>query len=121
MDAYLDPNIHKVQIWGSHDGEDAVFWVVAPCSVVGFTDVSEELYSLHHQGDDRGDEGSKLLGNVGQYIPDYTMLRPRRQPPSYSSPWELQISLKKNFIKCLWIEHVASEDDLEPGVNVKNC
>jgi hypothetical protein len=37
------------------------------------------------------DGGSKLLWNVGQYLPDYTVLHPRRQPSSYSSPWEPRI------------------------------
>jgi hypothetical protein len=45
----------------------AVFWVVAPCSVVS--------------GDDRPDDGgSKDLRNVGKLLPDYTALQPRRQP-----------------------------------------
>jgi hypothetical protein len=38
------------------------------------------------------DGGSKLLWNVGECLPDYTAQHPRRQPPSYSSPWEPEIS-----------------------------
>jgi hypothetical protein len=30
----------------------AVFWVVAPCSLVNFTNVSEVLAAYHHQGDE---------------------------------------------------------------------
>jgi hypothetical protein len=42
----------------------------------------------------RHDEGgSKYLWNVGELLPDYTAQQPRRQPSSYSPPWELQISL----------------------------
>jgi hypothetical protein len=43
----------------------AVFWVVAPCSLV-------EVYRFHHDG------GSKDLWNVGKLLPDYTALQPRR-------------------------------------------
>jgi hypothetical protein len=38
------------------------------------------------------DEGSKLLCNFGQYIPDYTVLHPRRQPPSHLLYLKPQIS-----------------------------
>jgi hypothetical protein len=37
------------------------------------------------------DGGSKDLRNVGKLLPDYTALQPRRQPSSYSPPWEPQI------------------------------
>jgi hypothetical protein len=40
----------------------AVFWFVAPCT-----------------------------WNVGKLLPDYTAQQPRRQPPSYSPPWEFVI------------------------------
>jgi hypothetical protein len=57
-----------------------VFWVVAPCS-------------------DRPDDGgSKDLWNVGTTLPDYTVLQPRRQPSSYSPPWEPQILLRKEAV-----------------------
>jgi hypothetical protein len=42
-------------------------------------------------GDDRDDGGSKHFWNVGHYLPDYTVQHPRRQPSSYSSPWEPKI------------------------------
>jgi hypothetical protein len=57
----------------------AVFWIVAPCSLVG-----------DHRPDDGG---SKHLWNVGKLLSDYTVLQPRRQPSSYSPPWEPQILL----------------------------
>jgi hypothetical protein len=38
-----------------------------------------------------GDGGSKDLWNVGKLLPDYTALQPRRQPSSYSPPWEPHI------------------------------
>jgi hypothetical protein len=36
--------------------------------------------------------GSKHPWNVSQYLPDYTVQHPRRQPSSYSSPWEPEMS-----------------------------
>jgi hypothetical protein len=40
----------------------------------------------------RPDDGcSKHFWNIGQLLPDYTALHPRRQPSSYS-PWESEIS-----------------------------
>jgi hypothetical protein len=38
------------------------------------------------------DGGTKLLWKINQCLPDYTEQHPRRQPFSYSSPWEPQIS-----------------------------
>jgi hypothetical protein len=35
---------------------------------------------------------SVSVWNVGQLLPDYTVQHPRRQPSSYSSPWEPEIS-----------------------------
>jgi hypothetical protein len=46
---------------------------------------------LTHRPDDGG---SKDLWNVGKRLPDYTALQPRRQPSSYSPPWEPQILLE---------------------------
>jgi hypothetical protein len=37
-----------------------------------------------------GDGGSKDLWNVGKLLPDFTALQSRRQPSSYSPPWEPQ-------------------------------
>jgi hypothetical protein len=37
--------------------------------------------------------GSKHLWNIGKLLPDYMAQQPRRQPSSYSLPWELEISL----------------------------
>jgi hypothetical protein len=58
----------------------AVFWVVAPCSLV-------EVYHGNHPYDG----GSKYLWNVGKLLPDYMVLQPIRQPPSCLPPWEPQI------------------------------
>jgi hypothetical protein len=83
------------QIWSEHGKmKIAVFWVVSLCSLV-------EVYQCF-----RGpccfnmthcpvDGGSKDLWNVGKLLPDYTALQPRRQPSSYSPPWESQILLGK--------------------------
>jgi hypothetical protein len=46
--------------------------------------------SWDHRPDDGG---SKNIWNVGKLLPDYTALQPRRQPSSYSPPWESQIPL----------------------------
>jgi hypothetical protein len=67
----------------------AVVWVVLPCSLV---DVYQRFRG--HCPDDRG---SKDLWNVGELLPDYTVLQPRRQPSSYSPPWEPQILLQTNL------------------------
>jgi hypothetical protein len=40
-------------------------------------------FCTHHHDDG----GSKVLWNVGEFLPDYTALRPRRQPSSYQPPW----------------------------------
>jgi hypothetical protein len=58
----------------------AVFWVVAPCSLVEVYQRFRGPCCLHHQG------RCKLL-------PDYTALQPRRQPSSYSPPCVPQILL----------------------------
>jgi hypothetical protein len=58
------------------DMKMAVFWVVAPCSLV---EVHRRFW------------GSKYLWNVGKLLPDYTMLHPKRHPFSYSPLWEPQI------------------------------
>jgi hypothetical protein len=69
----------------------AVFWVVAPCSLV-------EVYRrfrLFAASIIRAialDGGSKHIWNVGKLLPDYTEQQPRRQPSSYSPPWEPEIS-----------------------------
>jgi hypothetical protein len=69
----------------------AVFWVVAPCSLV-------EVYHfrgtccLHHQG------GSKYIWNIAKLLPDYTALQPRRQPSSCSLPWKPQIIQNLSYL-----------------------
>jgi ABC-type uncharacterized transport system permease subunit len=49
----------------------AVFWVVAPCSLEKFTDVSEVL-------------AASIIRAVVALLPDYTVLQPRGQPSSKS-------------------------------------
>jgi hypothetical protein len=72
----------------------AVFWVVAPCSLV-------EVYQRFrgpcctHRPDDGG---SKDFWNVGKLLPDYSALQPRRQPSSYLPPWEPQILLDSTSV-----------------------
>jgi hypothetical protein len=57
----------------------AVFWVVAPCSLVEVYQRFRGACCLHHRPNDRG---SKHIWNVGKLLQDYTALQPRRQPPS---------------------------------------
>jgi hypothetical protein len=43
----------------------------------------------HWRAGDRPDDGgTKHLWNVGKLLPDYMAQQPRRQPSSYSPPWE---------------------------------
>jgi hypothetical protein len=64
----------------------AVFWVVAPCSLVVVYRCFRSTCCLHHQVTYRPDDGgSKYLYNVGKLLPDYTTLQARRQPsPAYT-------------------------------------
>jgi hypothetical protein len=75
----------------------AVFWDVAPYSLVEIYRRFRGVYCLFHQGDDDDDGGSKHLWNVGEFLPDYTAQHPRRQSPLYSSPREPEISRYKQF------------------------
>jgi hypothetical protein len=54
----------------------AVFWVVAPCSLVEVYQCFRCPCCLH--------QGSKDLWNVDKLLLDYTVLQPRRHPSSYS-------------------------------------
>jgi hypothetical protein len=76
----------------------SVFWVVTPYSLVEVYQRFRGAYCLHHRPDDRG---NKALWNVGKLLPDYMALQPRRQPSSYSPPWEPQILLEKWKVFCL--------------------
>jgi hypothetical protein len=86
---------HKVTI----NMKMAVFWVVSPCILVEIYQRFRGPCCLHHQGDEtRPDDGSsKVLWNVGKFLPDYTALQPRRQPSSYQPPWEPQVLLTINI------------------------
>jgi hypothetical protein len=72
----------------------AVFWVAAPCSLVEVYQRFKGACCLHHHRPDDG--GSKDLWNVSKLLPDYTALQPKRQPSSYSPPWEPLILLNRN-------------------------
>jgi hypothetical protein len=61
--------------------------------------------AVHHQDDECPDDGgSKDLWNFGKPVPDYTALQPRRQPSSYSPPWEPQMLLT---LQCFHVEHMV--------------
>jgi hypothetical protein len=70
----------------------AVFWVVAPCSLVEVYQRFRGPCCLQPHRPDDG--GSKDLWNVGKLLPDYTALQPRRQPSSNSPSWEPQILIR---------------------------
>jgi hypothetical protein len=53
----------------------AVFWVVAPCSLIEVYRRVTDACCLHHQD-------SKHLWNVGKFLLDNTVQQPRRQPSS---------------------------------------
>jgi hypothetical protein len=74
----------------------AVLWVVAQCSLIEIYRRFRGAYFLHHRPDDGG---SKELWNVGKLLPDYTTQQQRRQPSSYSPPWEPEFLLIKNCLK----------------------
>jgi hypothetical protein len=57
----------------------AVFWVLAPCSLVEIYQRLRGPWCPHHGPDDGG---IKDLWDVGKLLPDYTALQPRRQPSS---------------------------------------
>jgi hypothetical protein len=56
----------------------AVFWVVAPCSLIEVYQRFRRPYCPPSSG--RLPSASKDLWNVGKLLPDYTALQPRRQP-----------------------------------------
>jgi hypothetical protein len=60
----------------------AVFWVVAPCSLVEVYQLFTGACCLHHQGESThcpDNRVSKHLWNVGQLLPNYMAQQPRRQ------------------------------------------
>jgi hypothetical protein len=56
------------------------FWDVAPCSLLDTDRRFGRAYRLHHHHDDGG---NKLFKTLGWYLPDYTVLHPRKQPSSF--------------------------------------
>jgi hypothetical protein len=70
----------------------AVFWVVAPCSLVEVYQRFRSPCYLHHPGPDDG--GCKDLWNGGKLLPDYTTLQPKRQPSSYKINMDLEENVK---------------------------
>jgi hypothetical protein len=56
-------------------------------------------------GDNRPDDGgSKYLWNVGKLLPDYTAQKTRKQPSSYSPPWEPKFSLSSTCLRSTKID-----------------
>jgi hypothetical protein len=80
----------------------AAFWVAAPCNLVEIYRRFRSACCLHHQGRDD-------LWNVGKFLPDDTAQQPRRQPSSYSPPWEPQILQPKSGKHVRGIDTVTEE------------
>jgi hypothetical protein len=68
-----------------------VFWDVALCSLVEIDPRFRGVYCIYHQGDP-DNEGSKHIWNIGQFLPATRRNIPE-ESPSYSPPWEPEISL----------------------------
>jgi hypothetical protein len=66
----------KFRVFTAASMKMAVFWVVAPCSLVEVYWRFRGSCCLHHQGTHRSD--------VGKILPDYMAQQPRRQPSSDS-------------------------------------
>lgn len=77
----------ECEVLTSKSMKTTLFWNVASCSLLDIDRHFRGVYCRHHQGDDHSDDGSKskLFWNVSQYLQDYILQRPRRQPSSYSS------------------------------------
>jgi hypothetical protein len=73
----------------------SVFWDVAPCSVVDINRRFRGAYCSIIRAMSNI-EGSKFFWNVGQYLPDYTVHHPRRQPHSHLTPCESQNTICNN-------------------------
>jgi hypothetical protein len=73
-----------------------VFWVFTPCNLVEVYRCFRGVCCLHYQGD----------------LTDYTAQQPRRQPSSYSPPWEPEIS-DTHFVILL-----SGKDKLQCNFNV---
>jgi hypothetical protein len=115
-------NVSEKKFWSGHRVKIAVFWVVAPCSLVEVYQRFRGPFCLRHQGctvllprrqlytdqfTHRPDDGgSKDLWNVGKFLPDYMVLQPRRQQSSYSPPWEPQILLDIECLPTLFTNNV---------------
>jgi hypothetical protein len=56
---------------------------------------------------------SKYLWNVGKLLPEYTALQPRRQPSSYSPPWEPETLLR--FVITFLLLIFKATTGIEPG------
>jgi hypothetical protein len=70
------------------------------CSLVEVYHCFTGACCLHHHPED---ESSQHFWNVSKFLPDYNAQQPRRQPSSYSLPWESEISWKNNqwyLLKC---------------------
>jgi hypothetical protein len=90
----------------------AVYWVVAPCSLVEVYQRFRGLYCLHHQGDHYlhhclDDRGSIDLCNAGNLITVYTALHPRRQPSSLSQITDHE-SIESKQLMCTGVSYYCS-------------
>jgi hypothetical protein len=86
----------------SHKLKIIVFWDVAPYSLV--------VVYWHFRGAyccSPDDGGSKWLWNISQHLPNYMAQHLRRQPSSYLSPWEPEISSGHKIQSFCWLPVVS--------------
>jgi hypothetical protein len=81
----------------------AVFWVVAPCTLVEVYQCFRGACYLRHQGND--DEGSKHLWNISKLLPDYMVQQPRRQSYSFLDERFLRLKRKHRFLLAYTLSH----------------
>jgi hypothetical protein len=79
----------------------AVFWVVALYSLVVYhISVFQEFLLPPSSEWWLMMEAAKFLWNDGKLLPHSVLQQPKRQPFSYSLPWQPKISLRHYTVKC---------------------
>jgi hypothetical protein len=95
----------KARIWNLYEtAVHTLIFLTVPYAYSFFntTNVPSVVKFYPNQGDRPDDGGSKYLWKVCKLLQDYTVLQPRRQPSSYSPPWEPQIVLRGILLLLRW-------------------
>jgi hypothetical protein len=86
----------------------SVFWVVVPCSLVEIYRRFRGACCLHYQGALSMEAAS--TSDVGKLLPDFKA-QPRRQPSSYSPPWEIwNLTLSQDMFTMLRSIRTVDDD-----------